>query len=436
MRLAAVADVELDRRMGRSASAETAPRASPSASSPSSAVTSTGSAASRRPVTASTTAPTVGRGVGDRALDEPDPVALADVDAVDARAAHGARHLGARDGCGRGGPWRRRCARPARRGRRRPAPPGRPGSTAPRPRGSRRRRRPPPPGRRRARSPLHGSTTAPSAPSARRACTMSPVDGFIVWPPVMIRRAPRLSAIARLPSPCSTITTSVARCSTATGARRCVRSTICPCMSAHLDRGDGAHRRRQRQGAAGVVGVDVHLGRVGVADHDQRVADRRQRRLQIGRHDGGAGDHVARAVAVRRGLGVVVGHHGQQRCGRDGRLLAVQAGERAADDLEQARATRVDDARVAQHGQQLGRARDRVLAGGEHRGAQLAPAGGGLGGRRHLADHGQDRALDRLAHRAVRGVGRSPQRRSRATPRTRREPWRARRRARARSATG
>ncbi len=64
-----------------------------------------------------------------------------------------------------------------------------------------------------------------------------------------------------------------------------VRSTIWPCMSAISTAAMPPIAVAQRQRPARVVGVHVHLRRLGVADHDQRVTERGQGRLQRGRVD-------------------------------------------------------------------------------------------------------------------------------------------------------
>ena len=51
-----------------------------------------------------------------------------------------------------------------------------------------------------------------------------------------------------------------------------------------------------------------------------------------------------------------------------GDRLAAQGGERAAHELDQARAAGVHHAGLAQHRQHVGRARQRDLGGGEARG--------------------------------------------------------------------
>jgi hypothetical protein len=90
-------------------------------------------------------------------------------------------------------------------------------------------------------------------------------------------------------------------------------------------------------------------------------------------------------------------------------VLAAEAGRGATCELHEAGAARVDDAGLAQPGEQLGRARERLLGAGEDRvdrGLERA-ARHLLGGLGHLAYDGQDRALDRLAHAAIGDVARA-----------------------------
>ena len=111
------------------------------------------------------------------------------------------------------------------------------------------------------------------------------------------------------------------------------------------------------------------------------------------------------------------------------RLGAAQGGDDAGEDDGQAVAAGVDDARLAQHGQQVGPALDRLLAGVErgleHVGDQRVLLLGrgdavqaglrhvrelGRDPMRHLAHHGEDRALGGRAHGAVGAIGRARQR--------------------------
>ena len=138
-----------------------------------------------------------------------------------------------------------------------------------------------------------------------------------------------------------------------------------------------------------------------------------------------AGDGEVRAVAVGRGLVLRVRDARRRVVVELGRLGAAQRGDHAGEDDGEAVAAGVDDARLAQHRQQVGAALDRLLAGLEraleHLGDQrvlaarrVAP-GSSRGSvhvraarwRRggHLAHDGEDRPLGRLAHGAVGPVG-------------------------------
>ena len=113
-----------------------------------------------------------------------------------------------------------------------------------------------------------------------------------------------------------------------------------------------------------------------------------------------------------------------------GRLRAAQRGDDAGDDHRQSEAAGVDDAGLAQDRQQVGTAPHRLLAGVEraleHLGDQhvLARRFDLLEPRflhvrqvardpvRHLAHHGQDRALRGIAHRVIGAIGRARHRRA------------------------
>ena len=191
-------------------------------------------------------------------------------------------------------------------------------------------------------------------------------------------------------------------------------------------------------GRADVVGVDVAVPQPVAADDDDRVADPGPHVLEggdrlVGRleevHDLVAQvGHAPRAVGVA-GRGVGRHHRGRQvaveLAPTDlglGHRTAVDHREGRVDEQEQARAAGVDHARLGQHGQQLGRAGQRVGPGGasavEHAHQRVTPLGGGGGTRRRLADHREDGALDRTHHRAVgrvaggdQGGGHGPHRR-------------------------
>ena len=101
---------------------------------------------------------------------------------------------------------------------------------------------------------------------------------------------------------------------------------------------------------------------------------------------------------------------------RRGRVHDLGLGDRpAVDDLEErveqqreALAARVDDAGVAQHGQEIGGARDRVARAPRAPCSSSATSVGDVERLERLRDRahdGEDRALDRAHHRLVRGVG-------------------------------
>ncbi len=181
------------------------------------------------------------------------------------------------------------------------------------------------------------------------------------------------------------------------------------------------HRRR----ALGLIGVHVHLQRARVAHDEHRVAqplersDEARRAQSLARH----GEVGAEAICARAVLGMT------DPCRRVvvelRRLVAAKRGHEAGEHDRQAVAAGVDDARLAQHFQQVGAAFDRLLAG-VHRSLQCLRDRRVLRARarvrgdarvahgvrdvghdlvRHLARDGQDRALGRLAHRRVGAVG-------------------------------
>ena len=185
----------------------------------------------------------------------------------------------------------------------------------------------------------------------------------------------------------------------------------------------------------GVVGVDVDLQRRVVADDEDRVADLLQLGHVARRFEPLTGDGEVGAVAV--GLARVLGM-GDPR-GRVvvelGRVGALQGGDDPGEDDDDAVAAGVDDARLAQGGQQLGAALDRRLAGDDRalqrggdqqvlllgigRGAEAALVLGQVrevvGDRgRHVAHHREHRALGRLAHGRVGPLGGSREARRRA----------------------
>ena len=103
------------------------------------------------------------------------------------------------------------------------------------------------------------------------------VEGFIVWPPLTTTSAPRLSRIARVPSPAATVTTPMAagRAHAAASSRRLGRSAaVCEPHVVDVDLGDLAELQYMCENGTGIVGVDVDLEGVRIAD-DQLGAARR-----------------------------------------------------------------------------------------------------------------------------------------------------------------
>jgi hypothetical protein len=182
-----------------------------------------------------------------------------------------------------------------------------------------------------------------------------------------------------------------------------------------LDPVDRALAHAERERGARVVGVDVDLERGVVADDEERVAEPLQLLLEAVRVEALALDDEDRAVAVLRQL-LVDGVDAEllDLHGRVGERLAAHGCGDPAQELEQARAAGVDHARLAQHVEQLGRARQRLLALGDELGQQLVDAelrvGLPLGRLGEAADHRQHRPLDGLPHGAVGRVARAPER--------------------------
>ena len=181
-----------------------------------------------------------------------------------------------------------------------------------------------------------------------------------------------------------------------------------------LDRADGGACPER---GPGIVRVDVRLQRRLVADHEQRIPEGREVALQILSFEPLALDDEARAVAVARSRQV----HGvrrqlRRRCGLGERLTREACGD-PAHDLDEARGSRVDDARRPQLLELPLRPCDSLVSVGDECGEQLrggiVAAALGLVGQ--LADDREDRPLDRLAHRGVGGVRCSSERRRNRT---------------------
>ena len=174
--------------------------------------------------------------------------------------------------------------------------------------------------------------------------------------------------------------------------------------------------------------VDVDLDEARVARHEDRVADAVQMsldRVDVQHGSGRRGEQEDRLVAERlfleggdagreRGrdrrppLGVP-GRHRPGEAGRDMDRPALDAQQRALEQAKEALPARVDDTRLAQDRQQRRRPGDGLpcsVDGRREHGFHRVVAFRGLDrGGRGLADHGQDRSLDGLAHRAIRGLG-------------------------------
>ncbi len=117
--------------------------------------------------------------------------------------------------------------------------------------------------------------------------------------------------------------------------------------------------------------------------------------------------HSARLGRQRRGRG----HGSYGRCRAVELQLALGIAHHAFHDVDQPLAAGVDHTRLAQNGQQVGRALQRLLAAlqdalqHEAQVVALARGVGRLG--RALADDGQDRALDRAHDPLIGRVGRA-----------------------------
>ena len=115
----------------------------------------------------------------------------------------------------------------------------------------------------------------------------------------------------------------------------------------------------------GLVGVQMHLECVGIADDEHGVAERFERRDEAGGVEAVAGDGEVSAVTVGAGavLGVADARGGVMIERR--RVLAAQGGDDAGEDDGQPVTARVHDASFAQRGEQLGAALDGLLPGND-----------------------------------------------------------------------
>ena len=169
----------------------------------------------------------------------------------------------------------------------------------------------------------------------------------------------------------------------------------------------------------GVVRVDVHLERSLVADDEERISEWLEHALQGRLVEALPLDDEYRAIAIGREL--QMDRVEAQSLARDGsirNLLAGHAERETARDLHEPRGACVDDTRVAEDVEHLGRALHRVLPAGEHRGEELrrreAPVLLPLPLLGHLANDGEHRSLDRTLDGPVRGIARTPERAAQA----------------------
>ena len=177
---------------------------------------------------------------------------------------------------------------------------------------------------------------------------------------------------------------------------------------------DAAHRDGPGEGGAGVVRVQVHAAHRRLADHEQAIPHRDELALEPVAVDAVALEQERGAVPV---LGLLLVHRLEaerplDRLERRVDVLAPGSGDRSAAELHQAGRARVDDPRLAQHREHRLGAHDALGRDGEHLVDDRVEVASRalLGGLRHLADHGQHRALDRQLHGPVGGVGGRPQR--------------------------
>ena len=175
-----------------------------------------------------------------------------------------------------------------------------------------------------------------------------------------------------------------------------------------LDRADAGADRERR---ARIVGVDVHLQRVFVPDHEQGISEPLELRLErVGLEI--TLDHEGRAVAKARELLV------RRLDGRslDRRRLRqrLTADDRCdpAQELDKPCGAGVHDARLAQDVELLLRARDCLLTPRHQELEQLGnrPRSLCLRGLGEHADRGQHRPLHRFPYGPIRGVRAGAQR--------------------------
>ena len=211
---------------------------------------------------------------------------------------------------------------------------------------------------------------SPASPRRRRA--MSAVEGFIVWPPSTIRVAPRLSNRRRLPSPATTATTPALAPPSGTRCEQPLLALLGLLVHVRdldpLDRPRAPSRARARRRGR----------RCGRAPSARSRRRRRAASRRAARAPPRARPRRAPRPRPRRrcSSGSARAPGGPRRrpsspapTGASGSGLARDRRGEPAHDLEQPGAARVDDAGLAQDVEQLRRARERVLAALDERGA-------------------------------------------------------------------
>ena len=256
------------------------------------------------------------------------------------------------------------------------------------------------------------------------------MEGFIVEPPSTTSTPSSLNS-RFTPSPLATATTAHVVCSVSvSAASRALRSATCSCMSATSKRDTSHVESNSATAAVGIVRVHVHAQGAVVAHHEHRVTELLEQRREVSGVETLTRDGEVRAVAEARRL--VLGAVERRRRVLVLELRRVQAAQprqASRDDHGEPVGAGVDHSGLAQDRELLGPALHGLLAGFErvleHLGKQLVLLrGGGLRAEplsvhvrevvRHAAGHrahrGEHRALGRVAHRRVGGVGGSRQR--------------------------
>ena len=238
---------------------------------------------------------------------------------------------------------------------------------------------------------LFGRTITESAGHRSTASRICAVDGFIDWPPATISCTPRLASRRRTPSPTADRDDrgrrpgprAAARADP--GERRGLVATQLLLLDLLEQVGDPDVARPAGldaglDGAADVVGVHVAVPEAVAADDHDRVAERGPRLLERvdGRVVGVEQVHhlVAQRRRCRSPCEVRLDGHRRGADGRLGDRAAVDHLEERVEQQREAAAAGVDDARLAEHRQQVGRVRDRVARRGRgaRRAARRAPS--------------------------------------------------------------